>query len=74
MTINWTDLGEVFVGTLIAAVAVVALFGAGVVSLSRQTVVKEQGNSGVVQLTSAVVCFALCVAIVLYGIYLIVAK
>ena len=74
MGINWGDLGIVFVGTLVGAGALVALFAVGVLGLSRQAEAKEQGGSGTVQFSGSVVCFALCVAIAAYGIYLIVAK
>jgi len=74
MVVNWGDLGIVFIGTLIGAGALVALFAVGVLGLSRQAEAREQGGSGTVQFSGSVVCFALCIAIVLYGIYLIVAK
>ncbi|HEX3780177.1 MAG TPA: hypothetical protein VHX38_10950 [Pseudonocardiaceae bacterium] len=72
MGINWGDLGEVLVASLVATVCVVALFSVGVIGLSRQTTAKEQGTSGAAPLTGAVICFAACLLIVAYGIYLIV--
>lgn len=74
MFINWADLGQVFGVTIVAAVVVVTLFSFGVIGLSRQADAKENGGSGTVQFTGAVLCFGLCLAIVAYGIYLIVAK
>ena len=72
MTINWGDLGTVFIASLVATVCVVALFSVGVIGLSRVATLKEQGGSGVAPLTGSVICFAACVLIVAYGIYLIV--
>lgn len=74
MSINWGDLGSVFGATVVAAVVVVTLFSFGVIGLSRQAEAKEQGGSGGVQFTGAIICFALCVVIVGYGIFLIVHK
>jgi Na+/H+-dicarboxylate symporter len=74
MGINWSELGQVFVATVVAAVLVVGLFSVGVIGLSAQTTAKENGGSGTGPLTGAVICFALCVAIVGLGIYIIVAK
>lgn len=72
MTINWLDLGKVFGATLAATVAVVVLFAIGVIGLSRQAVLREQGGSGTAPFAGAVICFALCVGIVGFGIFLIV--
>ncbi|HVV25234.1 MAG TPA: hypothetical protein VHF06_37735 [Pseudonocardiaceae bacterium] len=74
MNINWGELGQVFAATVVAAVLVVGLFSVGVIGLSQQATAKENGQSGTGPFTGAVICFALCVAIVGYGIYLIVAK
>jgi hypothetical protein len=73
VTINWADFGKVFVATIVSAVAIVVLFSFGVIGLSRQADAKAHDGSGVVPLTGAIVCFGLCMAIVGYGIYLIVA-
>jgi hypothetical protein len=72
MGVNWADLGQVFLGTLVAAVLVVGLFAAGVVGLSRQAALRERGASAAIPTTGAVLCFALCVVIVGYGIFLII--
>ena len=72
MHIQWGDLGEVFIASLVATVCVVSLFSVGVIGLSRQATLKEQGGSGAAPLTGSVICFAACLAIVAYGIYLIV--
>ena len=74
MGINWGDFAEVFVATVVAAVLVVTLFSVGVIGLSQQATAKEQGQSGTSAFTGAVICFGLCIAIVGYGIFLIVVK
>jgi hypothetical protein len=72
MNIHWGDLGVVLVASLVATVCVVALFSVGVIGLSRQATLKEQGGSGAAPLTGSIICFAACLLIVAYGIYLIV--
>ena len=74
MLVNWADLGTVFGATVGAAVVIAVLFSFGVIGLSRQAETKDQGVSGAAPFAGAVVCFAVCVALVGYGIYLIVAK
>jgi hypothetical protein len=74
MGVNWGELGQVFVAAVVAAVLVVGLFSVGVIGLSQQATAKENGQSGTGPFTGAVICFALCVAIVGYGIYVMVAK
>jgi hypothetical protein len=71
MNINWSGLLEVFLIALAAGVGVVVLFSFGIVALGRRT---EPGQSSPVATTVAVVCFLACVAMVGYGIYLVVAK
>ncbi|HEY4021394.1 MAG TPA: hypothetical protein VGM75_22085 [Pseudonocardiaceae bacterium] len=72
MNIHWGDLGVVLVASLVATVCVVALFSVGVIGLSRQATLKEQGGSGAAPFTGSIICFAACLLIVAYGIYLIV--
>jgi Na+/H+-dicarboxylate symporter len=74
MSVNWGELGQVFVATVVAAVLVVGLFSFGVIGLSQQATAKENGQSGTGPFVGSVICFAVCVAIVGFGIYLIVAK
>jgi hypothetical protein len=72
MHIDWSALGEVAVVSIGVAVGVVVIFTLGVLALShRETGTGRDGN-GAIALTSAMLCFAACSAIVLYGIYLIV--
>ena len=76
MSIHWAALFEVLVVALGVAVGVVvlaSLFSFGVVGLSQREAAREAGGSGTGQLAGAVVCFAVCAAIIGYGIYLIVA-
>jgi len=73
MTINWGALGTVFVVALAASVVLTGLFAVGVRGLSDRETVRAQGGTGTVQLTGAVACFAVCAAVIGYGIYLIVA-
>lgn len=71
MFINWADLGSVFGATVVAAVGLVTLFSLGIVGLSRQAEAKAAGGTGQGPYVGAIVCFALCIAIVGYGIYLV---
>lgn len=73
MQIDWSALGIVFVIALGSVVVLTGLFSYGVVGLSQREAARETGASGTGQLAGAVICFALCAAIVLYGVYLIVA-
>ncbi|MFF8376769.1 hypothetical protein ACF07V_11625 [Streptomyces sp. NPDC015661] len=73
MKIDWAALGSVFGVSLVATVALVGLFTLGVIGLSKQEQAATQGGSAVLARTGAYACFALCLAAVAYGIYLIVA-
>ncbi|MCX4663049.1 hypothetical protein [Streptomyces uncialis] len=77
MKIDWVALGTVFGVSLVATVALVGLFTLGIVGLSkRDAAVAANGGAksgaAAVAATSAYASFALCVAAVSYGIYLIV--
>lgn len=73
MQIDWSALGIVFVIALGSVVVLTGLFSFGVIGLSQRETAREAGASGTGPLAGAVICFALCVAIVAYGVYLIVA-
>ncbi|HVV14463.1 hypothetical protein [Amycolatopsis sp.] len=73
MNIDWAALGSVFLIALVAVAALTSLFAVGVRGLAARTTAREGGGSGGAALSGAVVCFAVCVAVVGYGIYLIVA-
>jgi hypothetical protein len=74
MSVNWAALGEVFLVGLVSVAAVVALFATGIRGVSQRVAARAQGGSGVAGLTLAVVCFAACSVVVLYGLFLIVAR
>lgn len=78
MNIDWAALGSVFGVSLVATIGLVGLFTLGIVGLSKGAAPATGATataSGSVALarTGAYVCFALCVAAVSYGIYMIVA-
>lgn len=73
MKIDWAALGSVFVIALVAVAVVTGLFAVGVRGLAARTVAREGGGTGTAGLTTALVCFAVCAAVVVYGVYLIVA-
>lgn len=76
MNIDWAALGSVFGVSLVATVALVGLFTLGIVGLSKSAApAGSTATTGSVAVAraGAYVCFALCVAAVSYGIYLIVA-
>ncbi|MEV4320176.1 hypothetical protein [Actinocrispum sp. NPDC049592] len=71
MHINWSGLGEVFAIALAAGVGLVVLFSLGIAALGRRN---NEGEATAVNTAVAGVCFLACVALVGYGIYLVVAK
>ncbi|OCC12163.1 hypothetical protein [Streptomyces sp. PTY087I2] len=76
MKIDWAALASVFGVSLVVTVALVGVFTLGIVALSKQSATAEGNASGgavALARTGAYACFALCVAAVSYGIYLIVA-
>ena len=74
MSVNWAALAEVFVVGLVSVAAVVALFATGIRGVSQRVTARAQGGSGAAGLALAVVCFAACCAVVLYGLFLIIAR
>lgn len=79
MSIKWGALGEVFLVGLGVTVAVVVLFALGVNALANRAGelgagVDGAGGRGAGGSTAvAVLCFGVCVLVVVYGIYLIVS-
>ncbi|WP_415954149.1 hypothetical protein [Streptomyces sp. KLOTTS4A1] len=73
MNIDWAALGSVFGVSLVATVALVGLFTLGILGLSKQEAASAQGGSAALARAGAYACFALCVAAISYGIFLIVA-
>lgn len=74
MSVNWLALGEVFVVGLVSVAVLVALFATGIRGVSHRMTARAEGGSGVGGLTVAIVCFAACCAVVLYGLFLIVSR
>ncbi|MFB9902384.1 hypothetical protein [Allokutzneria oryzae] len=72
MNINWAGLGEVFVASLAAVLVLVVLFVAGIRGVVSRSEAKAKGDSGAGGTTTAAVAFAGCIAVVLYGLYVIV--
>ncbi|GAB2960623.1 hypothetical protein LWP59_05460 [Amycolatopsis acidiphila] len=73
MTIDWAALGSVFLIALVAVGVITSVFAVGVRGLAARTTARDTGASGSGGLTAAIICFAVCAAIVGYGIYLIAA-
>lgn len=71
MDINWSALGEVFGVSLLATVVLVGLFTVGIMGSSGNR--SEGGGTTALARTGAYACYALCAAVVAYGIYLIAA-
>jgi hypothetical protein len=80
MSIKWGSLGEVFLVGLGVTVAVVVLFSLGVNALAARAAALDAASDGSAagrgvgaSTAIAVLCFGVCVLVVAYGIYLIVA-
>lgn len=76
MDIDLAALGLVAAVSLGAGVAVVAIFALGVRAWALRTQNGDPGRTGGAPLATAaaVLCFAACALVVLYGIYLIVPQ
>ncbi|MER7400640.1 hypothetical protein ABT381_34585 [Streptomyces sp. NPDC000151] len=80
MNIDWAALGQVFGTTLVVTVGMVGLFTLGIVGTSRKPRQEGEaaaaaavgGGSSAAARTGGYACFALCLAAVGYGIFLIV--
>jgi intracellular sulfur oxidation DsrE/DsrF family protein len=73
MSLDWSALGQVTVVSIGATVAVVVVFTLGVLALSRREESTGAGG-GTAALAGAGLCFAVCAAAVLYGLYLIIPQ
>lgn len=83
MSIDWAALGQVFGVSLAVTVGMVGVFTLGIVGTSRKATPEQGGTAATVPggavggsplaRTGAYACFAVCAAVVVYGIYLIVA-
>ena len=75
MHINWSALGEVALVSLLFGVGLAVLFALGVTAMSRRAVaIDEKRQPSFVDTSVAALCFAACLAAVLYGLYLIVPQ
>lgn len=75
MHINWTGLGEVALVSLLFGVGLAVLFAFGVTAMGRRAVaIDEKRPPAMVDTAVASLCFAACLAAVLYGLYLIVPQ
>jgi hypothetical protein len=75
MQIKWNELLQVFGATMISTILLVTLFSFGVRGLAKNPEgAKEEGESHNVSEAGPVLCFVLCLAMVAYGVYLIVVK
>jgi hypothetical protein len=78
MTLDWSALGQVTVVSIGATVAVVVVFTLGVLVLARREEMTEggggTGGGGAVAPAGAGLCFLVCAAAVLYGLYLIIPQ
>ena len=74
MHIDWAALGSVFGIALVSVVFVTGVFSVGVRGLAARTTARENGASGSSALVLAIACFLVSAAVVVYGVYLIVAK
>ena len=75
MHIDWSALGQVALASLIFGVGLVVLFAIGITAWSRRAIAVEakKGNAPV-DTAVASLCFAACVAAILYGLYLIIPQ
>ncbi|MEU6368819.1 hypothetical protein ABZ876_24530 [Streptomyces sp. NPDC046931] len=75
MHLDWTALGRVTVVSIGVTVAVVVVFALGVLGLAQAEAARERdGGSHRLAVAQAGLCFLACVAVVVYGIYLIVPQ
>ncbi|MEV0677797.1 hypothetical protein AB0I60_14880 [Actinosynnema sp. NPDC050436] len=73
MKVDWAALGTVFGVSLGVVLGLVVLFSAGLRALSVREDARERGGSAALPTVAASTCLVACVAVVLFGIYLIVA-
>ncbi|MFC6161034.1 hypothetical protein ACFWUU_32630 [Kribbella sp. NPDC058693] len=75
MHIDWSSLGQVALASLIFGVGLAVLFAFGVSAMSRRAVaIDAKRQPSVVDTGVAALCFAGCLAAVLYGLYLIIPQ
>ncbi|WP_309116539.1 hypothetical protein [Saccharothrix sp.] len=74
MKVDWAALGTVFGVSLGVVLGLVVLFAMALRALSVREDVRERGGSAAVATGVAGACLVACVTVVLFGIYLIVAR
>jgi hypothetical protein len=75
MHMHWSALGQVALVSLLFGVGLVVLFAIGVTAMSRRAVaLDEKKPPSIVDTSVAGLCFAACLAAVLYGLYLIIPQ
>lgn len=74
MQIAWASLGQVLLIGLVAGAGTVTVFAVGVLGLSRAATARETGHTDPVGYGVAGLCFLLCAAAVLYGLYLLIPQ
>jgi hypothetical protein len=72
--VDWMALGSVFAVSLAVVLGLVVLFSVGLRGVSAREGAREQGQAGLTGALTAVVGFGACALVVLFGLYLIVAK
>ena len=74
MQIAWGSLGQVLLIGLIAGAGSVTVFAVGVLGLSRAATARDSGRTDPLGYGLAALCFLLCAAVVLYGLYLLIPQ
>ncbi|NYI06345.1 hypothetical protein [Allostreptomyces psammosilenae] len=72
--IEWSSLGLVLAVSVGASTLIAFVFALGLRGLSRREAAVERGQAATSATAGAAIAFAACVAIVLFGIYLIVPQ
>ncbi len=73
MKVDWVALGTVFGVSLAVVLGLVVLFSVGLRALSAREDARERGVSAAGYTAAAGACLLACQAVVVFGIYLIVA-
>ncbi|MET1072410.1 MAG: hypothetical protein ABWY11_07165 [Umezawaea sp.] len=73
MKVDWAALGAVFGVSIAVVLGLVLLFSVGLRGVSARETAREAGRNGVSGAVTAVISFAACACVVLFGLYLIVA-
>jgi len=71
MDIDWAALGQVFGVSLVMTVGLVGVFTLGIVGSGVASGTGEGNSPSPLARAGAYVCYALCAAAVVYGIYII---